>query len=111
MKKVIVIVLLFLVIPVVALGVEIGDRFHVTGCKDGELLVPIVNLWSEPDGGIVIGKLSGHGRADQGLKCQGSVVKLLEIKIVNNKVYLKIIAIVNPTIGWITDSFVGRKNE
>ncbi|OIN94855.1 MAG: hypothetical protein AUJ48_04340 [Deltaproteobacteria bacterium CG1_02_45_11] len=61
-----------------------GDLFHITGYENGELVAPIVNLWDKPGGlgagAKVIGKLSGDGREDQGLKGQGSVVKLLEIK-------------------------------
>ena len=86
MKKIkfcfIVVILLALVNSVSALEIKPGDLFHITGCENGELVVPIVNMWSEP-GGIgagakVVGKLSGDGRADQGLECQGAMVELLE---------------------------------
>ncbi len=116
MKKLLIVavfVLLPLIIPGTSLGIEVGDHFHVTGCKDGELLVPIIHMWSKPGGGIsgakVIGKLSGDGRADQNLRCQGSVVELLELKIDDNKLYLKVKSVVGSKTGWITDSFVGRK--
>ncbi len=76
-----------------------SDLFHITGYENGELVTPIVNLWSKPGGLVsgakVIGKLSGDGRADQGLKGQGSVVKLLEIKKVNGRIFLKIKTVVS----------------
>jgi len=95
--------------------VKPGDSFHVTGCENGKLLLPIVNMWSKP-GGIgagakVIGKLSGDGRADQGLKCQGTVVKLLKRKSINGRAFFKIKSVVNSKVGWIADSFVGRKTK
>ncbi len=104
-----VIFLLVLVKPVAALDVKVGDRFHVTGCEHGELMVPVINMWDKPRGTKVIGKLFGDGREDEGLKCQGSIVELLEIKKVDGRTFLKIKAVVNSEIGWITDSFVGRK--
>ena len=65
-----VILLLALVKPVAALDIKVGDRFHITGCENGELMVPVVNMWDRPGGqfagGKVVGKLSGNGREDQG---------------------------------------------
>ena len=93
MKKIIscfiVVILLALVNSAAASEIKIGDLFHIIGCENGELLVPRVNMWSRP-GGIgagakVIGKLSGDGRADQGLKCQGAIVELLERKSIDLK--------------------------
>lgn len=117
MKKLIycfsVILLLALVKPVAASDIKVGDRFHITGCENGELMVPVVNMWDKPGGLIegakVVGKLSGDGREDQGLKCQGAIVELLEIKNVDGRIFLKIKSVVNSKVGWITDSFVGRK--
>jgi hypothetical protein len=90
-----------------------GELYRISGCENGELLVPIVFLWSKPGGAItganVVGKLSGDGRKDQGLKCQGSVVKVLEIKEVSGRTFLKVYSVVNSKVGWITDSFIGRK--
>lgn len=96
-----------------ASDVAVGDKFHVTGCENGELMVPVVNMWSKP-GGIasgakVIGKLSGDGRSDQGLKCQGSVVKVVEVKKIGGRTFLKVQSVVNSKTGWVTDSYVGRK--
>lgn len=92
--------------------VKANDLFHITGCENGILQLPIINMWSKPGGIIagarVVGKLSGDGRKDQGLKCQGSVVRALEIKQVRGRTFLKIKSVVNSKIGWITDSFVGK---
>lgn len=109
-----IIILSLVIIPSVTLGVEVGDRFHLSGCNDnGELMVPIVNIWNKPGGAIagakVIGKLSGAGNADQGMQCQGAIVELLQLKIVDGGLYLKIKSTVNSTTGWVTDSFVGQK--
>ena len=96
MKKLIMLVCVLglLAFGATALAVDIGSTYHITGCENGELIVPIVHLWSKPGGIIngarVIGKLSGDGRADQGLKCQGSIVKILDMKIVEDRVFYKI---------------------
>ena len=45
----------------------------------------------------------------KGLKGQGSVVETLEIKEVNGRIFIKVKSIVNSEIGWITDSFIGKK--
>lgn len=96
--------------PAVALDIKIGDKFHITGCENGILVVPVVNMWNKPGNAAnVIGRLSGEGREDRGLKCQGARVKLLEIKNVNGRNFLKIKSLVNLKEGWITDSFVGKK--
>lgn len=92
---------------------KVGDLFHITGCENGELLVPVVNLWSKPGGAItgakIVGKLSGDGRKDQDLKCQGSVVRVLKFKKDSGRTFLKVYSVVNSKVGWITDSFIGRK--
>lgn len=89
-----------------------GDRFHITGCENGRLYVPIVNQWDRPGGLVagarVTGRLAGDGRLDQNLKCQGAIVELLDTTELDGKVYLKVQSVVNGKVGWITDSFVGR---
>jgi hypothetical protein len=90
-----------------------GDIFHVTGCENGELVVPIVYLWSKPGGAAngarVVGQLSGDGRRDKGLRCQGSVVGVVQIMRMSGRTFIKVYSVVNSKVGWITDSFVGRK--
>ena len=110
------IMMITLVVPSVLLSapkLKTGDRFHITGCENDELMVGVVNLWSKP-GGIavganVVGQLSGDGRADQGLKCQGTVVIAKEIQNVKGRVFIKVETIIGSQEGWITDSFIGRK--
>jgi len=93
--------------------VQPSELFHITGCENGELVVPVVKMWSKPGGIIagarVVGKMSGDGRKDQGLKCQGTVVRVLEIKSIEGRTFLRIRTVVNSKTGWISDSFVGRK--
>ena len=95
----------FLVTSADAWEPTVGDLFHVTGCENGTLLVPVVNMWNKPGGlaagAKVIGKLSGDGRKDLGLQCQGSIVKVLKVKRVSGRTFLKIKSVVNSKIGWI----------
>ena len=92
-----------------ALGAqEIGTLFHITGCERGELVVPLVNMWDSPQMARVVARLSGDGRPDQGLRCQGSVVKVLARSSRSGRTVLQIQSVVNGRVGWITDSFVGR---
>jgi hypothetical protein len=96
-----------------ALDLKRGDLFHITGCENGELLVPIVDMWDKPggsdEGAKVIGKLSGDGREDRGLKCQGTVVRAIDIVNIRGRMFIKIQSVINLSEGWVTDSFVGRK--
>lgn len=94
---------------------KVGERFHVTGCERGKLVVPVVRLWSQP-GGLAagarpVGQVSGEGRADQGLECQGSVVIAREVRTVGGRTFVKVETVVGSQVGWITDSFVGRRFE
>ena len=94
--------------PPVAVSTDprVGTRVHITGCTpDGRLDVPIVNLWDSPERTCVIGELSGNGRADQGLECQGSIVvirdvrgRLLEVETV----------VGDKQRGWVTEPFIGK---
>lgn len=92
-----------------ARDIKQGDLFHITGCENGELMVPVVNLWNGPERTQVVGRLSGNGRADKGLKCQGAVVKALETTHASGRTFIKIKSVVGSQIGWITDLFVGRR--
>jgi len=88
--------------------IRIGDAFHVTGCENGRLELSVVNLWESSDFRRVIGRLSGDGRADQGLSCQGAVVTLRNVVERDRRQILQVQSVVNGTVGWFTDSFVGR---
>ena len=83
---------------------RIGRRVHITGCENGQLVVPVVNLWDSPARTSVIGKLSGDGRADQGLSCQGAVVIIRDVR---DDVY-QVESVVGDQIGWVTEPFIGR---
>ena len=87
---------------------EVGTLFHITGCERGELVVPVVNMWDSAQMARIVGRLSGDGRPDQGLRCQGSVVKVLARGSRSGRTLLQIESVVNGQVGWITDSFVGR---
>ena len=109
-------IMITLAVPAVLLSapkLQTGDRFHITGCENGELMSGVVNLWSKPGGIVagakVVGKLSGDGRVDQGLKCQGSVVVTKEIQNVKGQEFIKVETIIGSQEGWITDSFSGKK--
>ena len=112
MRKLICLVMLvgLLAFGATALAVDIGSTYHITGCVNGELLLPVVHMWSKPGGIIngaqIIGKLSGGGRADQGLKCQGSIVKILDIK----DKYVKVKSL-SRDVGWLRNFFIGREEK
>lgn len=90
-----------------------GEKFRISGCENGKLLTPLVNLWDKPgnlyDSAKIIGQLSGDGRKELGLECQGSVVKLIEKQKINGRTFLYVESIINGKKGWITDSFIGKK--
>ena len=88
------------------------ELFHVTGCENGDLVVPAVNLWDRP-GGLSAGarpngKLSGDGRKDRGLKCQGAVVLTKEIKTMSGRVWVKVVTLIGGRVGWFTDGSSAR---
>lgn len=88
---------------------RVGERFHVTGCENGELLLSVINMWDSPDMRGVVGKLASAGRVDRGLRCQGSVVIAREVRNVRGRVFVRIQTVVRGDFGWFTDSFVGRE--
>jgi hypothetical protein len=89
-------------------NILVGKKYHITGCENGTLYVPVVHMWDKPCGGgcaKVIGKLSGDGREDLGLKCQGAVVEVLQKK--GN--WIKIKSVINHKEGWVQKVFIGRR--
>ncbi len=102
-----------LIVSVEAAEVKKGDVFHITGCENGVLELPIINIWTQPggiaNGARIAGKLSASGRVDKGLKCEGAVVKVLDTVKMGGREYIQIQSVVNSKVGWITDSFVGKK--
>ena len=106
----VVVCMLLITGPVVAQRTPtVAERTHITGCEDGDLLVPVVNMWDSPDMRRIVGRLSGDGRADQGLSCQGAVVIAHEIRMVRGRVFIRIQTVVTGDFGWVTDSFIGRR--
>ena len=101
------IILLAFLLVRIGRGTEIESQYHITGCEYGELIYPVVNIWSEPGRGKIIGKLSGNSSE---LKCQGSIVIILEMRKVNCRIFYKIKTIDNK-IGWVIGSFIGMKEN
>ncbi len=93
----------------VALAQQVGDRVHITGCENGELVLPVVNLWDSPSMTRILGQVSGDGRADQGLKCQGAVVIVREVRQARGRTFVRVETVVESQIGWVTSLFIGRK--
>jgi len=83
---------------------RIGRRVHITGCEKGALVVPVVNLWDSPKRTRAVGKLSGDGRADRGLSCQGAVVIIRDVQ---GELY-QVESVIGDQIGWVTEPFIGR---
>jgi hypothetical protein len=79
----------------------IGTRRHITGCENGKVVVPVVNLWNSPSRTRVVGTLSGEGGPDG---CQGAVVV---IRAVRGNFY-EVEAVAGRQAGWVTEPFVGR---
>jgi hypothetical protein len=79
-------------------------RVHITGCEGGELVVPVVKLWDSPAKTRVLGQLSGDGREDQGLRCQGSVVVIHK----TDGEMFEVEAVIGGQRGWVSALFIGR---
>ncbi len=93
-----------------AMAADIGSSYHITGCENGTLLVPIVHMWEKANRPChVVGKLSGTSQSD---KCHGAIVNILDKKVDNNgRLRYKIKSIVNGNVGWVSYFFVGKKVE
>ena len=83
--------------------------FYVSGCERGEVMLPKVNVWSQPGGiapGVrVVGQLSGEGRPPH--KCRGAVVILLRRLKTGGRNWVQVEAVVGGKTGWFTSLFVG----
>lgn len=112
MRKLMFVLMLFgfLSFSSIVIAIDIGSRYHITGCGNGKLIVPIVNIWSKSDGGVegatIVGKLSGGGDQDLGLQCQGAIVEVLDI----HEEYIKVQSI-DGKMGWVSSGFIGKKVE
>jgi hypothetical protein len=90
--------------PAEAVDPRVGRRVHITGCENGELKTPLVNLWSSAARTSVVGKLSGDGRAEQGFGCQGAVVIIRAV----DGTALQVETVSGDQVGWVSDRFIGR---
>lgn len=88
---------------------RVGERIHITGCENGELMLSVINMWDSPDMRGIVGKLASAGRVDQGLRCQGAVVIVHEIRSARGRIFIRIQTVVRGAFGWVTDSFIGRE--
>lgn len=90
-----------------AIAADMGEKYHITGCEDGELLVPIVHLWERAGPSHIVGKLEGTSKYN---KCQGEIVKVLDVTTYNGRVRYKIKTSYG-TVGWVSYFFIGRRAE
>lgn len=99
------------------LRIRPGHRAHITGCDERGLAVPVVNIWSHPGSVIggaglkanrVVGRLSGDGREDRGLKCQGAVIIVREVRKTDDTWY-RVESLIGKQSGWVKADFIGRK--
>ena len=89
-------------------GQEVGDMYHVTGCRDGEMVVVTPALWASPERLRVVGRLAGGGPASQGMECQGAVVRVLSRSAGRNDTEVfEIRSIMNRRRGWISTEHIG----
>jgi len=94
-------------------NLSVGDLFHITGCDEGDLILPTVGLWDRPggldSGAEVIERLPGDGEADEGFRCRGALVRLVDVSVLHGLTYVKVRSVVNSTEGWVTKPYVGEK--
>ena len=84
-------------------GPQIGDLVYVTGCENGELLLPEIILWDTPHLVRPIGIVRGTGPGDP---CEGELVIILDIVILDEVPRYQIEATEGGATGWVTDSFI-----
>ena len=84
-------------------GPQIGDRVHLTGCKNGKLLLPQILLWDTPQLVRPIGTVHGTGPDDP---CVGDLVIIRDIVILDEVRQFKVEAVESGATGWVTYSFV-----
>lgn len=87
---------------------RVGMRVHVTGCENDALMVPVVNLWDSAQRSRVVANVSGDGREDQGLKCQGAVVIVRDVGFGGGRTMFQVETVVGDQIGWVSELFIGR---
>ena len=89
-------------------GQEVGGMYHVTGCRDGEMVVVTPALWASPERLRVVGRLAGGGPASQGMECQGAVVRVLSRSVGRDDTEIfEIRSIMNSRRGWLPTEHIG----
>ncbi len=101
---------LWVSVPYELAAQEVGSLHHVTGCRNGELEVVTPALWASPERLRVIGRLAGDGPAEEGLECQGAVVRILGTATGRDDARVfEIRSIMNSRRGWILEEHIGRE--
>ena len=109
MTKVFLLLIVLLAFSSIAFAddIQLGANYHITGCENGELLVPIVHMWEKAGHSHIVGMLSATSNSD---KCQGSIVKVLDAKVANGRLRYKVKSLVNrKVVGWVSHFFIGEK--
>ena len=110
-KLIFVLIFGFLSISSTAVAIDIGSSYYITGCYEGELIIPMVNLWSASDGGVegatIVGRVSGGNEKNLESHCKGAIVKVLDIY---DEFMIKVQSI-NGKVGWVASGFIGEKVE
>ena len=83
---------------------EPGELRQVTGCENGELVLPILNLFAGPPPARVMGKLSGTSRTD---RCHGAFVNVLATQPGGR--WVQVETVVRGDVGWISRLLIGRR--
>ena len=100
----------FLSFTSLAVAIDIGSSYHITCCHNTKLVISIINLWSASDGGVggakIVARVSGGNKNEKNLelKCQGTIVKVLDI----HEEYIKVQSI-DGKVGWVANCFIGEK--
>ena len=91
-------------------GQEVGGMYHVTGCRDSEMVVVTPALWASPERLRVVGRLAGGGPASQGMECQGAVVRGLSRSVGRDDTEIfEIRSIMNSRRGWLPTEHIGQE--
>ena len=102
MKKIIWICSLFLLLC--STYVSASEKYYVSGCENGVLLLRNINVWDRPGGIITGARVIGHLSGGTGGSCQGDTITILE-----RQGYFVKIQTEWGLVGWIPKSLIGGK--
>lgn len=88
--------------------VRVGERYHISGCENGELVLMAPNVWRTAQQTGIVFQLSGTSRSDE---CSGAVVEILDLQQVQGRWMTNIRSVVNGREGWISELFIGKSAE